>query len=147
MEEEEILSSDQEEDKKEDEDEGDKKKKPGKISFDIVKFFTDIGAPECVNKLQKQDLLDPELFFKVEFSTLESVALNEVKPEGKKIKVNKKVKEIREKYEKEGSIEYLDMGLLEMPDDVPVLKFQKSTTMGIRGGSSSAAGKTRSPTR
>ena len=94
MEEEEILSSDQEEDKKKDEDDdADKKKKPGKISFDIVKFFTDIGAPECVNKLQKQDLLDPELFFKVEFSTLESVALNEVKPEGKKIKVNKKVKE------------------------------------------------------
>ena len=43
----------------------DKEKKKG-IKFDLVKFFTDLGAAECLKKLQKEDLLDPELFFKVE---------------------------------------------------------------------------------
>ena len=33
------------------------------------------------------------------------------------MKLTKKVKEMRDKYEKEGFIEYLDHGLLEMPED------------------------------
>jgi hypothetical protein len=45
------------------------------------------------------------------------VALSEIKPEGRKMKLTKKVKEMRDKYEKEGFIEYLDHGLLEMPED------------------------------
>lgn len=61
--------------------------------------------------------MDPELFFKVEWSTIETVALSEIKPEGRKMKLSKKVKEMRDKYEKEGFIEYLDHGLLEMPED------------------------------
>lgn len=97
------------------------------ISFDLNKFFTDIGAPECLNRLYKQDLLDPELFFKIEIGALEGCL--DLKPEGKKQKVMKKVKELREKYEKDGKIEYLDHGLLELPEDMPQLKFQKSTTM------------------
>lgn len=100
------------------EDEEEEKQEASKIKFDLVKFFTDIGAPECITKLQKQDLLDPELFFKIEMGTLEGFL--ELKPEGKKIKITKKINEIREKYEKEGKIEYIDMGLLEeCPDDLP----------------------------
>ena len=41
----------------------------------------------------KEDLFNPELFFEVGFSVIEKVALKEVKPEGKKIKVTKKIKE------------------------------------------------------
>lgn len=41
----------------------------------------------------------------------------------------KKIKELREKFEKEGSIEYLDQGLLEGAPEMPSLKFVKSTTM------------------
>ncbi len=52
-----------------------------------------------------------------------------LKPEGKKFKIKKKLKEIRDKYEKDGFINYTDQGLLEMPTDVPTLKFQKSTTL------------------
>lgn len=43
----------------------------------------------------------------------------DLKPEGKKLKVMKKVKEVREKYEKDGKIEYIDLGLLELPEDMP----------------------------
>jgi len=98
-----------------------------KINFDLEKFFKDAGAPECIVKLQKQDLLDPILFFKIEVGALEGIL--ELKPEGKKRRVMKKVKEVREKFEKEGRIEYLDLGLLEPEEgQLPVLKFQKSTT-------------------
>ena len=97
-------------------DTDDKDKKKG-IKFDLVKFFTDLGAAECLKKLQKEDLLDPELFFMVEWSTIETVALSEIKPEGRKMKLLKKVKDMRDKYEKDGFIEYLDYGLLEMPED------------------------------
>jgi hypothetical protein len=116
-------------------DSEDSKEKKKGIKFDLVKYFTDIGAAECLKKLQKEDLLDPELFFKVDWSTIESVALSELKPEGRKMKLTKKIKEMREKYEKDGFIEYLDHGLLEVsPDDqlptAPVLmKMAKSTTM------------------
>ena len=83
------------------------------INFNLVKFFTDIGAPECLKKLQKEDLLDPELFFKVKWDVIERVALGEIKPEGRKMKLTKKVKEVKEKYDKEGFIEYVDLGLLD----------------------------------
>jgi hypothetical protein len=55
----------------------------------------------------------------------------ELKPEGKKLKVMKKVKEIKDKFSKDGFIHYMDNGLLEEPGEEPVLnKFHKSTTMG-----------------
>lgn len=47
-------------------------KKKQHIDFDLTKFFTDLGVPDCINKLQKQDLNDPELFFKVDIGTIES---------------------------------------------------------------------------
>jgi hypothetical protein len=79
-------------------------------------------------------MLDAELFFKCEASSLEGFL--ELKPEGKKMKVMKKLNELKTKFEKEGHIEYLDMGLLEdLPEDVPALKFQKSTTMKVRSSS------------
>lgn len=40
----------------------------------------------------------------------------------------KKIKDLREKFEKEGFVEYLDQGLLEGAE-LPTLKFVKSTTM------------------
>jgi len=51
-------------------------------------------------------LLDPELFFKLEIGTIESTL--DLKPQGKKMKIMKKIKELREKYEKEGFVEYVD---------------------------------------
>ena len=93
----------------------DEKKDEKKIEFDITKFFTDMGALDCINKLQKQDLNDPELFFKVEIGTIESTL--DLKPEGKKLRIMKKIKELREKYEKEGKITYIDQGLLEEPTE------------------------------
>jgi hypothetical protein len=85
----------------------------------------------------KQDLLDPELFFKMEASALEGFL--ELKPEGKKMRVMKRITEMHEKYKKDGCIEYLDMGLLEdLPE--PALKFQKSTTMKLGGANSVVGG-------
>ncbi len=109
----------------ENKEEEEKKKKP-QIDFDLTKFFTDLGALDCINKLQKQDLNDPELFFKVTVDQIE--ACLELKPEGKKVRIMKKIKEVKEKFDKEGKIEYLDQGLL---DDVeaPQLKFIKSTSI------------------
>ena len=54
------------------------KQKDSKIDFDLTKFFTDLQATDCINKLQKQDLNDPELFFKVDIGTIESTL--ELKP-------------------------------------------------------------------
>ena len=95
----------------------------------MTKFFTDLSATDCINKLQKQDLNDPELFFKVDIGTIESTL--DLKPQGKKMKVMAKIKELREKFEKDGTIEYLDLGLLEGIEQ-PKLQFMKSTT--IRDG-------------
>jgi hypothetical protein len=92
----------------------------------LTKFFTDVGATDCLKKLQKQDLLDGELFFKLEIGTIESTL--DLKPAGKKLRIMKKIKELREKFEKDGYIEYLDQGLLE-GSELPSLKFVKSTTM------------------
>lgn len=44
------------------------------------------------------------------------------------MKIMKKIKELREKYEKEGFVDYVDQGLLEGVE-LPSLKFVKSTTM------------------
>jgi len=49
----------------------------------------------------------------------------ELKPEGKKMRVTKRIQEFRDKYEKGETVEYVDLGLLE---DTPSLKLQKSTT-------------------
>ena len=106
---------------------GEEDKKKQHIDFDLTKFLTDLGVPECINKLQKQDLNDPELFFKVDIGTIESTL--DLKPQGKKIKIMKKIKDLREKFEKEGFVEYLDQGLLEGTPELPTLKFMKSTTM------------------
>lgn len=73
---------------------------------------------------------DPEIFFKVDIGVLETTL--DIKPEGKKHKMMKKIKELREKYEKEGSICYLDQGLLEEPD-VMSLKMAKSHTIVYEG--------------
>ena len=59
------------------------------VNFDLVKFFTDVGAPECIVKLQKQDLLDARLFFRSEIGTVEGFL--ELKPEGKRMRVMKKL--------------------------------------------------------
>lgn len=101
--------------------------KKQRIDFDINKYLTDLGIPEGINKLQKQDLLDPELFLKVDIGTIESTL--DIKPQGKKIKAMAKIKEMREKFEKEGFVEYIDQGLLEGAPELPTLKFMKSTTM------------------
>ena len=77
-----------------------------KIMFDLTKFCRDNEIMDCLKKLQKEDMHEPQVFFKIEYATLERVM--DVKPEGKKIKVMKKVKELREKFEKEGFIHYVD---------------------------------------
>lgn len=107
-----------------------RKGKKSKIDFDLVKFFTDLNATDCINKLQKQDLNDSELFFKLDIGVIESTL--DLKPQGKKMKIMAKIKELREKFEKEGSIEYIDQGLLE-GIDAPKLSFVKSTTLRETG--------------
>jgi len=56
------------------------------------------------------------------------VATKELKPEGKKIKVKNQIKEVFDKFKKDGFIEFIDFGLIE-PEESPVLKFKKSTTI------------------
>lgn len=68
---------------------------------------------------------DPELFFKVEIGTIESAL--ELKPEGKKLRIMKKIKEVREKFEKDGKISYIDAGLFENVESPP-LRIVKSST-------------------
>jgi hypothetical protein len=68
-------------------------KKKGIIDLDLTKFFKDNDAADCINKLQKQDLFDPEIFLKIDMGELEGVL--ELKPEGKKHKITKKIKEMR----------------------------------------------------
>jgi len=95
--------------------EGEEEEKSAKrvllIDFDLEKFFKDYNASDCINKLQKEDLNDSELFFKVPLDKLMEIL--DIKAEGKKHKVEKKITELREKLEKEGSISYIDLGLLE----------------------------------
>lgn len=56
--------------------------------------------------LQKQDINDSKLFFKLEIGTIETV-LGELKPKGKKIEVLNAIKKVKQKYEKEGFIFYM----------------------------------------
>lgn len=104
------------------------------VRVDLVKLFGDLGAPECVKRLQKQDLLDAELFFRLELGTLEGFL--EITPEGKKMRVMKKINELRDKYEKDGKVEYLDLGLLEeSPEAVRQgsdFHFKRSTTAAFK---------------
>lgn len=100
-------------------------KKKLEIDFDLTKFFKDHELLDCINKLQKADLNDPELFFKVDVGTLEGIL--DIKPEGKKHKMMKKIKELREKFEKEGTILYIDPGLLE-DIQAPSLQIVRSHT-------------------
>ncbi len=78
-----------------DEEEKEEKKEED-INFDLEKFFKDNNAPECINKLQKQDLFDAKIFFKAEIGTIESAL--DLKPEGKKHSLMKKIKDLREKF-------------------------------------------------
>ena len=118
------------------EEEDAKKKKEKELDFDLTKFFKDNGIPDAINKLQKQDLFEPLLFFKIDIATLETTL--DIKPEGKKHKIMKKIKEIRAKFEKDEDVSYLDMGLLEQGEE-PVLnfKFAKSQTSNFKGGNKS----------
>ena len=81
----------------------------------MKQYFTDQGAPEVINKLLKEDMNDAELFFKMGFDKIKEVCLDEIKQEGKKIKITKDLKEYFEKYKKDGSVEYLEIGLIEQP--------------------------------
>jgi len=94
------------------------------INFDLGKFLKDNNIADGINKLQKEDLYDPQLFFKVDIGTIETVL--DIKPEGKKLKLMNKIKELREKLEKEGSISYIDTGFLEHAASPNTLKFTKS---------------------
>jgi hypothetical protein len=93
----------------------------------LEKFLRDNGIPDAIKKLEKADLFDPMMFFKIDIGVLESTL--DIKPEGKKHKVMKKIKELREKFEKEGSISYIDPGLLEESGESPILKVTRSHTL------------------
>ena len=84
------------------------------IDFDLTKFFKDNGLIDCINKLQKEDINDPELFFKVDIGVLEGFL--DIKPPGKKLVMMKKIKELREKFEKDGYITYGNLGMLDNDD-------------------------------
>lgn len=62
--------------------------------FDFTKFCKDFEIMDCLKKLKNQDLDDPEIFFKIDIGIVESTM--DIKPEGKKIRVMKKIKELRE---------------------------------------------------
>lgn len=68
-------------------------------------FFSDLEAKKCINLLLKEDIFDLQLFFKVEYSKIES-AFETLEPKVLKKEVLKKVKEVKEKYEKDGKITY-----------------------------------------
>ena len=109
----------------EEKDEKDEKKKV-EIDFDLAKFLKDNNAADCINKLQKKDMFDSEIFFKIDIGELEGCL--DLKPEGKKHKLMKTIKELREKFEKESKISYVDAGLLEEPAALG-LKMVKSHTL------------------
>ena len=94
-------------------DEDSETEKEEKIKFDVEGFFKELDAPEGINMLQKQDMCNARVFMKIPYETLEKTL--EIKPSGKKVKVMKRVKEQREKFEKEGYIEYVKTHI-EMPD-------------------------------
>mmetsp|Transcript_10380 Transcript_10380/g.10399 ORF Transcript_10380/g.10399 Transcript_10380/m.10399 type:complete len:109 (-) Transcript_10380:28-354(-) len=96
------------------------------IEFDLEKFFKDNNAVEALNNLQKEDLMDAELFFKVDKARL--IELMDIKNEGKKHKLEKKITDLRELLEKEGSVSYIDLGLLEEGEGLS-LKMVKSHTL------------------
>ena len=81
------------------------------IDFDLGKFLKDNNISDGINKLQKADLFDSELFFKIDIGIIEATL--DIKPEGKKHKIMKKIKELREKFEKDGTICYYDPGLFD----------------------------------
>jgi hypothetical protein len=81
----------------------------------LKQYFTDQGAPEIINKLLKEDMNDAELFFKMGFEKIEEICLGEIKQEGKKIKITKNLKEYFDKYKKNGSVEYNEIGFIEQP--------------------------------
>jgi hypothetical protein len=93
--------------------------------FNLEKFVKDNNIPDAIKKLEKADLFDQTLFFKIDIGVLESTL--DIKPEGKKHKIMKKIKELREKFEKEGSISYIDFGLIE-DGEIPSLKWTRSHT-------------------
>ena len=68
-------------------------------------------------KLQKQDLDFPDIFFKIDINILESTL--SLEKQGRKHKIMKKIRKIKEEYDREGEIIYVDRGLL---DGSPVLK-------------------------
>lgn len=57
------------------------------------------------------------------FEKIEEICLSEIKQEGKKIKITKNLKEYFEKYTKDGSVEYHEIGFIEEPK----LMYAKST--------------------
>jgi len=81
----------------------------------LKEYFTKQGAPEVFNKLLKEDINDAELFFKMGFDKIKTVCLDEIKQEGKKIKITKDLNEYFEKYKKDGSVVYLEAGIIEQP--------------------------------
>ena len=92
-----------------------KKDESSMINFDLFKFCQDNNSVDCYKALQKEDLHDAEILFKIDMGVVEKAL--DLKVEGKKVLFMQKLKEMREKFEKEGEIFYMDQGLLETDDD------------------------------
>ena len=92
-----------------------KKDESSMINFDLFKFCQDNNSIDCYKALQKEDLHDAEILFKIDMGVVEKAL--DIKVEGKKVLFMQKLKEMREKFEKEGEIFYMDQGLLETDDD------------------------------
>lgn len=116
----------------EQEDDGNslKEKREKLADFDLRAFFEDLGAPEIINALQKEDLFDPLLFFEVEAGTIDGKL--ECKPKGKHIKVKEAVEKVREKYKKDGKVSYSKAGLLEEDSEAPALMSMRSVAYKVK---------------
>lgn len=66
---------------------------------DIESILKSLGFQDCIPKLKEQDIADPDTFYNLKEDKIFSAL--DIKTEGKKFKLSEKIKEIKEKHEKE----------------------------------------------
>lgn len=76
--------------------EDDSKKYP---KDDVEGMLKSLGFQDSIPKLKEQDIADPEIFYSLKDDKI--FTLLDIKTEGKKFKLSEKIKEIKEKHEKE----------------------------------------------
>jgi hypothetical protein len=91
------LVKDSEAEKEEKEDSTKKKKQPPQVSIEAL--LKGLGLSESLPKLKKHEIADNDTFF--ELTDDKMIELLEIKTEGKKMRFKDKIKEVRDKHEKD----------------------------------------------